>query len=57
MAGTICIRRAWDRSERLSGLKVIPGVMGMLKKTREIDLHGELVLRGTVGSLSPRTFI
>lgn len=48
MAGPILIRHAWDSPQRNTGLQVLPGLMGLLKKIRETDLHGELVIRGTV---------
>ncbi|KAJ8518269.1 hypothetical protein ONZ45_g4625 [Pleurotus djamor] len=40
MAGTICIRRAWDPEQRLNGLQVIPGLNGLLVKENESDHHG-----------------
>ncbi|KAL4262184.1 hypothetical protein AB1N83_005909 [Pleurotus pulmonarius] len=46
MAGPILMRHVWDPSQRDTGLQVLPGLMGFLKKVRQTDLHGELVIKG-----------
>jgi hypothetical protein len=50
-AGTIARRCAWDPSQRENGLQVIPELIGLLRKERLEDNHGELVIRGTVCEL------
>lgn len=49
-AGTICIRRALEPSQRENGLEIIPGLMGILEKKNHADNYGELVIRGTVSA-------